>query len=590
MEAIKKTILLNQFYSRRKGIIPYIGMENDGYNPGLNWGKIPYSIDFNKLAREPGAINLYGTGIRKLGLMSYAELMKEYHRIESDEVKYNELSDEEIEKLRSIKEFVDAKTIIDMPTQPVDPCCDPCAIPSPQPQYDMDDGDYYVNNVTANINVFIAQSANIIGAYTFAAKDWVGGKRYFTGDRVIYDGKTFKLREFSEATTTLTNGLMKGKFITTTDLATLEGTQYEGLTEDVFSEYVVNNPSEIVSLGYIYAKCGNTYYIRPSWGGYNNKFDGKVYFDELLNPRDPDLGFATFGQYKTTHWEVDDKILSHGSYTVTPGLRIGHSQDRSIGFSDITIEDCIWESKLVNFKRPTKSITDDGEELPGKFNSSADTMLDLQYIVGTAKNIDTTGEVVIGDYLNRIIFPNFTLNPGDALDNNHSMAEGTTGKVTFEYYVGADLVLDSDENYVYAGGDKPIVYRDTFNYEVKSGSAIINGETKNYRYVEIDYDSASETVTYENLDNYHSDAILSEITVKPQSMTEGGDPVSPNFQNSPYFMEDYQLGLSFVANNNANVYIDRGNATAFERHMRLSEVDTLDDLVNYGNGMFKMKQ
>ena len=108
--------------------------------------------------------------------------------------------------------------------------------------------------------------------------------------------------------------------------------------------------------------------------------------------------------------------------------------------------------------------------------------------------------------------------------------------------------------------------------------------------MDIDYSSAKETVVYENIDNFQGDAILSKISVSGQSMTEGGDPVSPDFQNSPYFMEDYQLGLAFVANNNANVYIDRGNATAFERHMRLSEVDTLDDLVNYGNGMFKMKQ
>ena len=73
-------------------------------------------------------------------------------------------------------------------------------------------------------------------------------------------------------------------------------------------------------------------------------------------------------------------------------------------------------------------------------------------------------------------------------------------------------------------------------------------------------------------------------------MLEGGEPVSTDFQNADYIMEDYQLGISFVANNNDNVYVDRGNATAFERHMRLSEVDTLEDLENYGNGMFRMKE
>ena len=589
METVKKTILLNQFYSRRKGIIPYIGMEHDVYNPGLNWGKIPYSVDFRILSRDPDAVNMYGNGIKKLGLMSYAELMKEYHRIESNEVKYSELTEEEIEKLRSIKEFVDSKTIIDLPKKPVDPCCNPCVEPSPEPHYDMDDGNYYVNNVTANVNVCLVQSANIIGAYTFAAKDWVGGKRYFAGDRVLYDGKTFKLREFPEATTIISDGLMTAKFFTTTDLSDLDDTQYEGLTQDIFDDYVVDNVSDIVSLGYIYAKHGSTYYIRPSWGGYNNTHDGKVYFDVLNDPLNPDLGFKTFGQYRITHWEVDDKILSHGSYTVRPGLNISHGIDRSIGFSDITIDDCEWESKLVNFKRPTKTIDDEGNELPGKFNQSGDTMLDLQYIVGTVKNIDTTGDVVIGDYLSKITFPSqgITITSGGTMPD---LPEGTSGKVNFEYYIGAEVELDSTDNYAYNNGEVRLVYVDTFNFEVKSSTAVIDGRNKNYRYVDIDYSTAKETVTYENIDNFYHDVILSKIKVTPQSMTEGGDPVSVNFQNSPYFMEDYQLGLSFVANNNTNVYIDRGNATAFERHMRLSEVDTLDDLVDYGNGMFKMKQ
>lgn len=591
MEAIKKTISLNQFRSHRKGIIPYIGMEEDGYSPGLNWGKIPYSIDFNRLASEPGAINMYGTGIRKLGLMTYAELMNEYRRIDSDEVKYGELTDEEIEKLRSIKQFVESKTYIDPPKPIPDPCCDPCAVSSPEPLPNMDDGDYYVNNATANINVCITQSANIIGAYTFATKDWVGGKRYFAGDRVIYDGKTFKLREFPEATNFISDGLMSAKFIVVGSIAELSGSTYEGLTESVFDEYVVNDASEIVSLGYIYGKCGNLYYIRPSWGGFNNTHDGKVYFDELNDPDNPDLGFVSDGQYRTTHWEVDDKILSHGSYTVgssNNGVNISHTQDRSIGYNSVSIDDCEWESKLVNFKRPTKSISDDGEELPGKFNASGDTFLDLQYIVGTVKNIDTTGDVVLGDYLASITFPDFTIHPGENM-SGHTMPVGTTGEVTFEYYIGAEVVEDADDNYTYNGGEKHIIYTDTFQFEVKSGTTFMEGVVKNYSYVDIDYSSAKETVVYENIDNFQGDAILSKISVSGQSMTEGGDPVSPDFQNSPYFMEDYQLGLAFVANNNANVYIDRGNATAFERHLRLTEVDTVQDLEQLGNGFFKLK-
>ena len=109
-------------------------------------------------------------------------------------------------------------------------------------------------------------------------------------------------------------------------------------------------------------------------------------------------------------------------------------------------------------------------------------------------------------------------------------------------------------------------------------------------FIDIDYANTKMPVVYENIDNYSDEVILSNVTATTKSMMEGGEPVSPDFQNAVYIMEDYQLGLAFVTNNNENVYVDRGNATAFERHMRLSEVDTLQDLENYGNGMFKMKE
>jgi hypothetical protein len=35
-----------------------------------------------------------------------------------------------------------------------------------------------------------------------------------------------------------------------------------------------------------------------------------------------------------------------------------------------------------------------------------------------------------------------------------------------------------------------------------------------------------------------------------------------------------------------NVRIDRGNYSAFERHLKLAEVKTLNDLAEYSNGSF----
>ena len=117
-----------------------------------------------------------------------------------------------------------------------------------------------------------------------------------------------------------------------------------------------------------------------------------------------------------------------------------------------------------------------------------------------------------------------------------------------------------------------------------------NAAFDDYDFLDIDTLSAMGGVMRESIDYYDDYVIFSNITAETQSVTEGGEPVSPNFVNADYIMEDYQLGISFVANNNDNVYIDRGSATAFERHLRLSEVDTLQDLEEYGNGMFLMKE
>ena len=58
----------------------------------------------------------------------------------------------------------------------------------------------------------------------------------------------------------------------------------------------------------------------------------------------------------------------------------------------------------------------------------------------------------------------------------------------------------------------------------------------------------------------------------------------------PVFKEEYLLGVSSIENLDANIYIERGINAAFERHLKLGEVRTLDDLVTYGNGYFKIME
>jgi len=678
MEGIKKTISLEPYYSRQKSTIPFVGMSENEYYPNLNWGKIACGVDFDKLYADSGAtaVGMYGEGIRKLGKMNFGEIIKMYSAAKRGDIA--DIDDEnELKKYRSIVQFVDSKNIIDPPTPAIDPCCDPCAVPSPPPEYAMDSGDFYfVPKV--NLDVCLVQSANIVGAYTFATKDWFPGKRYFAGDKVIYDGKTYKLKEFNGVVTLTGSGVnCHGKplmsigfyksspasaFTEVVDSFVVHDDVYCGLSESLFNEFVVNSEEEIVDMGYIYAKKpvgedAYVYYVRPSWGGYNNTYDGTVYFDVLYNRKDPDMGFKQYGLYDTEHWRIAEDVWSNGEYKVAScgnGVEIVGKQSRDIGFGDITMRDGIpvmpnigpqWESKLANFRRNTVTVAADGTKLPGRLTwlegaTGTFNVLDLPYLIGTIKNIDTTGEEVFGDYLADIKVESdsrggFTIQPTVGTQGNHDVHAdkilkdygksgeyvtfqtlntyenlvknwaGETGWITFKYYIGAVLELEKndegevekDAQYIYNGGEKRLIYQDKYRFQAKRIETVLekpgtDGELYHCSvvYLDIDYNSATRDVVLENINDYRTSVIISDITATTQSMTDGGAPVSLNFQNADYFMEDYQLGLSFVANNNTNVYIDRGSATAFERHMRLSEVDTLQDLENYGNGMFKLKE
>jgi hypothetical protein len=58
----------------------------------------------------------------------------------------------------------------------------------------------------------------------------------------------------------------------------------------------------------------------------------------------------------------------------------------------------------------------------------------------------------------------------------------------------------------------------------------------------------------------------------------------------PVFKEEYLMGISSFENVDANIYIERGINAAFEKHLKLGEVKSLDDLLQYGNGYYKIME
>lgn len=63
-----------------------------------------------------------------------------------------------------------------------------------------------------------------------------------------------------------------------------------------------------------------------------------------------------------------------------------------------------------------------------------------------------------------------------------------------------------------------------------------------------------------------------------------------NSINASNFKLDYLIGVVDSPKLNIDVFIDRGDSSSYEKHIKLSEVKSLEGLENYGGGFYKIKE
>lgn len=63
-----------------------------------------------------------------------------------------------------------------------------------------------------------------------------------------------------------------------------------------------------------------------------------------------------------------------------------------------------------------------------------------------------------------------------------------------------------------------------------------------------------------------------------------------NLQVFPTYREEYRFGVSSIENVDSDIYIDRGINAAFEKHLKLGEVTSLEALEQYGLNFFKIME
>jgi len=186
-------------------------------------------------------------------------------------------------------------------------------------------------------------------------------------------------------------------------------------------------------------------------------------------------------------------------------------------------------------------------------------------------------------------------------------------KITFEYYINAHLKATTMKNPIDFDDDGNPLYKfDGFYFdEADKYHGVKYTETYTYdEGGELDkLVNGQDTITFDNYVNDIDDSITT-YNKYPFRLTDSivyynkelpTQIVSIPFIKSDYettiknetdylfaetFKTDYLGDITYKPTVNNNVRIDRGNYSAFERHLKLAEVKTLNDLAEYSNGSF----
>ena len=174
------------------------------------------------------------------------------------------------------------------------------------------------------------------------------------------------------------------------------------------------------------------------------------------------------------------------------------------------------------------------------------------------------------------------------------------------YYVGATLALKNPPKYELAYSAN--TDNDNYNYGVRydetvkfvktpviyglkkantkvSPTEVTDPSNSKVGYViytyELEQDSLAKFTTEINL-------VDSSLTTVYSGYTDMED--YNNIHVSPTYREEYMLGIATMENVDSDIYIERGINATFEKHLKLGEVSSLDDLLNIGNGYFKIME
>ena len=280
------------------------------------------------------------------------------------------------------------------------------------------------------------------------------------------------------------------------------------------------------------------------------------------------------------------------------------------------------DSKLDALKPIRKCFDDIGNELPGMFikdendtfiQPTENSTLDIYYHIGDTSGFElkknNDGSVSVDKNNNPLYYGNIITNiefyykdvNGNIIDvtktnsidetnrlknENNSYSYEDNMSCTITYLIGAVLTKKTNGNNTYYEYDNA----NSFGIEYKDYIHLLKKETTYFMTSQISYPIYYYEFEYE-LNNTSLDDFNKKVETKRTyfrykiNSDEELDNLMPKI---PLIKEEMYNGIStqpIVVN---NVSIDRGSSASLDKHLRLTEIGTMEALENYGNGIWNI--
>lgn len=294
-----------------------------------------------------------------------------------------------------------------------------------------------------------------------------------------------------------------------------------------------------------------------------------------------------------------------GSYTTSgQSFQEFHNWETTDKLSGRTV------SSLESFAWDVDTVDNVGHILRGHFTPNSgstfiqppeNTCLDLEYQLGKLTNITSaSGKTYVGDLLERAILylkdnDGITLTKSIVVckdgDNISSKIEECTNKTSTDESDGVvyiDFVYVKNTLVKYDDNGKAYLVTDTNNniYGVvcrehcklnKLSALYYLTPTDCYPIYYYQVIRDTETVYSSDYDTTIS-VNMTDFEFMP-AMYAMEDTIA-----APLLRKEELLGITGPENTTKNIYIDRGYATALEKHLKLGDITSFETLENYGNG------